>query len=281
MKAVRPRFALAPALVAWLVSLAASMAAAQTPAGPPAFARDLPPIRSGDPVFAFNGKDLSGFYVYMKPHGYADPNEVVTVADGAIRVSGQDFGGFATGGSFSDYHLVVEWRWGERTWPPRVDRARDSGVLLHCVGPDGAYDGMWMESVEAQIIEGGSGDILMVGGREKPRLTVPVREGAGGEVYYDPAGTPLEKDSGRFNWWGRDPAWTDTLGVRGPRDVEAPLGEWNRFDIVCDGDRVEIRLNGVLVNAGSGSSHTEGKLQFQSEGAEIHFRRIEVRPLLR
>ena len=57
------------------------------------------------------------------------------------------------------------------------ENARDSGILLHCVGPDGAAGGNWMESQECQIIEGGCGDLLMVGGRERPRLTCEIRIG--------------------------------------------------------------------------------------------------------
>jgi hypothetical protein len=238
-----------------------------------------PDVRSGEPTFRFNGKDLTGFYVYTKRHRYDDPEKVVTVQDGVIRVSGADFGGFATGGNFSDYHLVVEWKWGEKTWPPREDKARDSGILLHCVGPDGAAGGQWMESIECQIIEGGCGDLLMVGGRRKPRLSCETRVGPDGQPYYEPGGTKVTRDQGRFNWWGRDPAWKDRLGVRGPRDLEKPTGQWNRMEVICDGDTITNIVNGQVANVGTGSSLTEGKIQFQSEGAEILFRTIEVRPL--
>src|SRR5215218_2998154 len=100
------------------LAVAPLLALADTPAVP-SFARERPAIKSGEPVLRFNGKDLTGFYVYTKPHGYADPNGVFTVKDGVLRISGQDFGGLATGGNFRDYHLIVEWRWGEKTWPPR------------------------------------------------------------------------------------------------------------------------------------------------------------------
>lgn len=249
--------------------------------GVPDFARQVPNLKSGDPVLTFNGKDLNGFYVYTKPHGYADPNGVFTVVDGEIRVSGQDWGGFATGGNFRDYHLIVEWRWGDETWGDRKAKSRDSGILLHCVGPDGAVGGQWMESIECQIIEGGCGDFLAVGGRNKPSITCETRTGPDRQLYYEKGGTPVTRDSGRFNWWGRDPEWKDVLGVRGPRDVEKPAGEWNRMEVICDGDTITNIVNGLVVNVVRGSSHTEGKIQFQSEGAEIFFRKIEVRPLLK
>ena len=249
--------------------------------GVPAFAREVPEIRSGSPVLAFNGKDLTGFYAYTHDHGYNDPNGVFTVRDGLLHVSGREFGGVATCGNFSDYHLVVEWKWGAKTWPPREKASRDSGILLHCVGPDGAAGGHWMESIECQIIEGGCGDLLMVGGKGKPSLTCETRVGPDKQPYFEKGGQALTRNSGRFNWWGRDPAWKDVLGFRGKADVEKPAGEWNRIEVVCRGDTITNLVNGVVVNVGTKSSLREGKIQFQSEGAEIFFRKIEVRPLLK
>jgi hypothetical protein len=245
----------------------------------PAFAKELPKIRSREPILAFNGKDLTGFYTYTHKHGYADPDRVFTVQDGMVRVSGEDFGGFVTCGNYSDYHLIVEWKWGTKTWAPREKATRDSGILLHCVGPDGAVGGHWMESQECQIIEGGCGDFIMVAGKGKPSLTCETRAGPDKQLYYEKGGTPVTRDSGRYNWWGRDPAWKDVLGFRGKNDVEKPAGEWNRIEVVCDGDTITNIVNGYVVNVGTKSSLTEGKILFQSEGAEILFRKIEIRPL--
>jgi hypothetical protein len=248
----------------------------------PSFARDLPHIRSGEPIFQFNGKDLTGFYTYLREHQREDPNKVFTVHDGMIVISGQEFGGLITRGEFQDYHLITEWRWGERTWEPRKNRARDSGILVHCVGPDGAAGGNWMQSQECQIIEGGCGDFIMVPGQAKPRLTCETRVGPDGQPYFDKGGKARTRDSSQFNWWGRDPSWKDVLGFRGGRDVEQPYGGgWNRMEVLCDGDSITTILNGYVVNIGTQSSLTKGKILFQSEGAEIHFRRIEVRPLIK
>jgi hypothetical protein len=247
----------------------------------PSFAKELPRIRSKEPVLAFNGRDLNGFYVYTKPHGYEDPKKVFTVHDGLLHISGEEFGGVATCGNFSDYHLIAEWKWGRKTWAPREKSARDSGILLHCVGPDGAAGGQWMESQECQIIEGGCGDFIMVGGKGKPSLACETRTGPDGQLYYEKGATPVTRDSGRYNWWGRDPAWKDVLGFRGKNDVEALAGEWNRMEVICDGSTITNIVNGFVVNVGTRSSLIEGKILFQSEGAEIFFRKIEIRPLLK
>jgi hypothetical protein len=245
----------------------------------PAFAREVPETKSKPPIFQFNGKDLSGFYTYLHEHKYADPDGVFTVKDGVIRISGAGFGGLTSRDEFENYHLITEWKWGERTWGSRTRNARDSGILLHCIGPDGAAGGNWMESVECQIIEGGCGDFIMVGGQGKPSLTCETRTGPDRQLYFEKGGTPVTRDSGRFNWWGRDLHWKDALGFRGGRDVERPLGEWNRMEVICNGDSITNIVNGYVVNIGRKSSLTKGKILIQTEGAEIFFRKIEVRPL--
>ena len=241
----------------------------------------------GQTIRLFKGKDLANFYTYLPKHKYDDPNQVFTIVqeDGApaIRVSGQDFGGFITRQEYANYHLVVEWKWGKKTWPPREGKAMDSGILVHCVGPDG-NNGNWMASVESQIIEGGTGDFILVGGKDadgrpiKPSLTVEC-ETRGNQLYYKPGGEPVTRNTGRFNWYGRDPEWKDVQGFRGKQNVEKPPGEWNRHEVICDGDKITNILNGQVVNVGSKCSLTKGKILFQSEGAEIFYRKIELTPL--
>ena len=250
-------------------------------ASAPAYSKELPKVRSGEPVLSFNGKDLTGFYSYTHNNKFEDPKQVFTVKDGLLVISGEDFGAVTTKGVYKNYHLVTEWRWGPRTFAPRKDKSRDSGILLHCVGEDGAVGGHWMESQECQIIEGGCGDFIMVAGKNKPSLNCVIRK-SGSAMIFDPEkGKDETHNSGRYDWWGRDPKWKDVLGFRGERDVEAPFGEWNRIEVVCDGDTITNIVNGYVVNIGTKSSHTEGKLQFQSEGAEIQFRKIEIRPLIK
>jgi hypothetical protein len=272
-----------PVRTGWLiVSVSASVLTISSQAQDvPKFARDLPSIRTGEPIFQFNGKDLTGFYTYLHDHRYDDPAKVFTVHDGMIHISGDGFGGISTKDEFRDYHLVTEWKWGERTWAPRKRNTRDSGILVHCVGPDGAAGGNWMESQECQIIEGGCGDLLMVGGVGKPSLTCETRVGPDKQFYFEKGGEPVTRNSGRYNWWGRDPNWKDVLGFRGSRDLEKPLGEWNRIEVICDGDSITNIVNGYVVNIGTKSSLTKGKLTFQTEGAEIFFRKIEIRPLIK
>jgi hypothetical protein len=232
------------------------------------------------PIKLFNGKDLTNFYTWLKPHGKnMDPNQVFTVQGGALRISGQEFGALTTEQEYEDYHLITEFKWGEKTWPPREKNTRDSGILLHCVGADGAHGGMWMQSIECQMIEGGTGDILMVKGKGSVSLTARA-EKRGRETYYDPKAAPMKFTNGpRIDWWGRSPEWKDVKGFRGKDDVERPLGEWNTLECICSGGSLTYILNGTVVNAATDVEPHRGKLQFQSEGAEVFFRRIELMPL--
>lgn len=253
-------------------------------------------VSPGEPLQLFNGQDLSGFYTWLVETGRDDPDRVFRVVDQvdgapALRISGQHWGGIVTEESYRDYHLVVEFRWGLATWGQRKDRTRDSGVLIHCQGPDGNtrenQSGPWMRSVEAQIIEGGVGDFILVAGHDAsgerltPRLTVPVSVDRDGELVFDPEGEAREHEGGRINWWGRDVDWEDRLGFRGRNDVESPLGEWTRIEVIADGDRIRTLVNGTLVNEGTGSSLTQGQILIQSEGAEMLIRRIELKPVAR
>lgn len=239
---------------------------------------DPPPVKVTKKVVLFNGKNFDNWYKWLREGQYEDPKSVFTVHDKMIHISGEIWGGLVTRQAFRDYHLIVEWKWGQKTWAPRVDRARDNGILVHGVGEDGAYSKTWLESIESQIIEGGTGDFLMVGGKNKPRMTCDVRRD-GNALYWQKGGEPVTRDSGRFNWWGRDPNWQDKLGFRGPKDVEKPTGEWNVHEVVCDGDTITNILNGVVVNYGYNSDHTQGKITIQSEGAEMFVRKVELRPI--
>lgn len=230
-------------------------------------------------IVLFNGKDLTNFYTFLKTHGKnVDPDKVFSVKDGMICVSGKEFGCFTTEKEFENYRLLVEFKWGEETWAPRKDRARDSGVLLHCVGKDGGRGGVWMESVECQLIEGGTGDFILVSGEKNPEITARVTM-QDKQLYFDPKAEPQRIKGKRVNWYGRDPAWKDVVGFRGKQDVENPVGQWNTLECVCEGGKITNILNGKVVNEATDSTHTRGKILFQSEGAEVFFRRIELLPL--
>jgi len=231
-----------------------------------AHAQAAEPITPKETIALFDGKtrnDLSLFYTWLPKFGREDPDKVFAVVDRidgapAIRVSGQHWGGFVTKADYTNYKLVAEFRWGPVTWAPRADRTRDSGILIHGQGPDGNaakdFTSPWMRSVEYQIIEGGTGDIILVNGYNRgateiiaPKLTATV---AANGKNWDPAGTAKEFSKGRIDWQYRDLGWKDVPGFRGAKDVEKPIGEWNRIEAICAGGDVTYFLNGVLISSG-------------------------------
>lgn len=267
------------------------MGGAAPQAGPPA---GVGPITPTQPIQLFNGRDLTGFYTWLADFGYQDPHRVFTVVDRidgapAIRVSGQDWGGLITRDTYANYRLIVEFRWGDVTWGTRVDKTRDSGILYHAQGPEGAaqadFKSPWMRSLEYQLIEGGTGDLIIIAGfrrdgqRDSVSLMTTVRRDRDGERVWDPRGQPERVVSGRVNWWGRDVDWADRFGYRGRADVEYPVGQWNVAEVITRGRDVTHILNGHVVFEGKDADPSQGKIFIQSEAAEMYVRKIELRPL--
>jgi hypothetical protein len=228
---------------------------------------------------------MDGLYTWLSDAKYEDPRKVFTVEDGAVHISGNGFGYLCTKNRYKDYHLVVEYRWGENAWQGRKAAARDSGVIVHCAGPDGSFGNVFMAGLEAQIIEGGTGDFLLVTGKEADGSDIPVSLTAeaahrnGANIWQK--GAPREKYDKfvRIDWFGRDPEWKDTLGFRGKQDLDSPGKEWTRLDVICDGGHAIYKVNGVQANEAFDILPSSGKILFQTEGAEVFLRRFELLPL--
>jgi hypothetical protein len=233
----------------------------------------------------FNGKDLDGLYTYLEDAGYEDPRQVFTVRDGLLVISGDGYGGVTTQQTYQDYHLVCEFKWGQRTWGNRKQSTRDSGILVHCNGPDGSFSNKWLTSIESQIIEGGMGDFIVVGGLDEEgksmpiALTAEVTTDRDGETVWKKGGEKQNFHKGRINWYGRDPDWKDVLGFRGANDIPDPSDGWTRMEVICDGSNIQVLVNGVLVNEGTDINPSSGKITIQTEEAEIFVRLWEIWPL--
>ncbi len=211
----------------------------------------------------FNGKNLKGFDTFLEKHGINhDPDKVFAVDSGVLHISGAEMGGLVTQKEYENYYLRAEFKWGEKMYEPRLGKARDSGIQYHITGPLV----VWPRMMEFQVSEGSVGDLWVIKG-----TSVVVR----GAKYE----TTAEKSYIRIPRIGRGELQNVT-GFRQPvGEVENPHGEWNVLELVADHDRVMQFVNGKLVNEGSNANTTRGKIDFQSEGAEVFYRNMKIAPL--
>lgn len=285
--AARWGIALAPLLAVLWQALASAGDPAADPAREPAggLTRQAAdePIAPQETIELFNGKDLSGWYSWLKDHGRDDPDGVFSVADGAIHVSGQGAGYLATRRAYRDYHLSLEYRWGKRT--DGSGYVRNAGVLLHGTGPDGAAGGVWMASIECQLAQGCEGDLIVIRGKDAQGKIIPVtitcetRLAEDGKTRWQPGGKRVEYSGKQFWWSKHQPFFEEKLDTRGKDDVASPLGQWTRVECICRGSRITIKINGVTVNEAIECWPTGGRILLQNEGSEIDYRKIVLRPV--
>lgn len=236
----------------------------------------------------FNGKDLSNWDSYLgipidsagkkignTPMGAnTDPQRVFSVVkqDGVsvIRISGEVIGGIATKAEYENYHLQLQFKWGG--WLHKSRKKKDSGLLYHSVGENGADSGAWMRSQEFQIQDGDCGDYIGCAGA---MADVPAIK-----KVYTPA-APLVTIS------AKSPQGRHALKSA---NAEKPMGEWNTIDLYCFGDTSVHVVNGKVVMVLYHNSQqdkdevkplTKGKIQLQSEGAEVFYKDIKVEAITR
>jgi hypothetical protein len=248
------------------------------------YAVTLPLARAGEPVALFDGKDTAKWYTFLRDHGKdKDPNGNFTIHDGILRISGRDFGGLLTRDEYANYEVRLEYAWGGKVWPPREKTARDSGVIVHCTGRDGAVSKSWMEGIQCNMLEGATGDISITGTSRKYRFKAQAEERPAGKktgFYWKDGAAARDFGVGtRLLWFGRDPAWENVLGFRGKNDVEKGVGEWNTLVVTMKGDTMTVRLNDVTLSRATNLGVTRGRLQIQSEGAEVLIKKIILKPL--
>ena len=241
----------------------------------------------------FDGANLNDWTTWLVDTHHADPRGVFTVTNGWIHISGDGLGYLATRNEFRDYKLTVEFKWGaaNTAWGNRRGHARDSGIFLHATGPDGnSYDGRgaFMAAIECNLFEGATGDFLLIRGTNASGQSIApkvsfrgsARRDAEGFRWFEPRGEAHSLERwGRVNWTSKSDRWRDEFGFRGTRDVEKPVGDWNRLEITCDAARIRVKLNGTVVNEVFDVFPSSGKILLQSEGSEIFFRRVEIEPL--
>ncbi len=197
----------------------------------------------------FNGRNLDGWYSFLRTKGKNnDPEKVFVVENGLLHISGKEFGYIATEKTFKDFHLVAEFKWGEKKYPPRdADTIkRDNGILYYM--PVNFKDTVWPRSIECQVQEGDVGDFWLI-------------------------------DSTTLVIDGKRAVPMNNQRVIKKKDAELPHGEWNRVEVVSKKGKIIHIVNGVVVNEGDDPNVRDGRIAIQSEGAEIYYRKIDIAKL--
>ena len=202
------------------------------------------------------------------PIGLGDPMGIFKVIEEengelVLNISGEVYAGLTTKKNYSNYHITLLFKWGEKKYEPRLDRKRDNGLLYHCHGEHGAFWNVWKSSLEYQIQEGDFGDLFTLAGT---KATVNVDE----EGKWNPYSEKLNKS------------------IRTIRKVnaESPHGEWTRVDLYVVGDSAIHMTNEKVVMAltniqtKDGKKLDTGQIQLQSEGADCFMKDINIRPIL-
>jgi Domain of Unknown Function (DUF1080) len=198
-------------------------------------------------IFLFKPEDRAHWYIFLEGSKKGeDPLGVFRFENGMIHVSGQKFGYIATEESYSSFHLKLEFKWGEKKYPPRENEKRDAGILYN--GDIYNGDKIWPRSLECQIQEGDCGDIWLIDSATVIHADTMTRK------------RPYHR-------------------VVKSKDAEKPTGEWNKVDVIVNNGEISYLVNGQEVNKAKNPSPKTGRIILQSEGAEIYYRNVELQKL--
>lgn len=117
-----------------------------------------------------------------------------------------------------------------------ADQPTNSGIFIHTQLPDT----IWPKTIECQLAAGNAGDFICSGGTDMNERT-------------DKSVRMIRKKAS---------------------STEKPAGEWNIVEVLCKANTIEVYVNGVLQNKGTGLSVNSGHICLQSEGKDIEFRNV-------
>jgi hypothetical protein len=227
----------------------------------------------------FNGKNLDGWTVaYAKPPYDDRPaTALFEIVDGTIHTYPTDVAGsqqqqayIQADGDYKDYVLHVEYKWGTKKFPPKMDLPRDAGLMFNI------YENPvqnWPHSIEFQIEEGDTADLWALSTRATSAIdpeTLMYKTAADG-------GNPVSVGVyGSFQRIRHSAGVTETPG-------------WNSIDLITHGDTAIYKVNGVVkmratdLKAFDSATRSwvrldHGKIALQAEFSEVYYRNVRIRP---
>ena len=109
---------------------------------------------AAEPQPLFNGKDFDG-WTFDVLDSAVKPEAVWSVSEGILICKGRPPGVIRTVKEYSNYDLIVEWRWAPGAKPG------NSGVLVHASTPREMF--AWPKSIEVQLAHENAGDFWTIG----------------------------------------------------------------------------------------------------------------------
>ncbi|WP_303316268.1 DUF1080 domain-containing protein [Flavivirga abyssicola] len=210
-----------------------------------------------------------------------DPKKVFTIIEEngtqVLKISGEIFAGLVTKKSYKNYHLKWQFKWGDKKWEPRLNKKRNSGVLYHSIGDYTDFWNVWMTSLECEVQQTDCGDFITIGHNNVKAQAPSIKKD--GKFYFSPKAPLIDYG------WGDG---FETGRCYKPGDPEKQHGKWNTMELICyDNIAIHILNNEVVMvvkNAQAKINNkwipmTEGKIQIQSEAAEIFYKNIKIKSL--
>jgi hypothetical protein len=217
----------------------------------------------------------------VQPIGYnKDETKVFSVIEEqgrpVLKISGEIYGCLFTKTEYENYHLKLKVRWGENKFDPRKTKLKDSGILYHSIGEAGAeYWRSWMLSQEFQIMEGHMGDFW-----SQANSAIDIRSYLSEGIM-----NCVANEKQPFRPFGADSS--DKFCMRAENN-ETPNNGWTILELICfkgqslhivNGKVAMVLKNSRYVKDGQSFPMTKGKIQLQSEAAEVYFKDIVIKEL--
>ena len=97
----------------------------------------------------------------------------------------------------------------------------------------------------------------------------------------------LQADMAEGNWWGsiydeKGKRGVISNGWKGKAEKIVKPTDWNDYEIVADGEKIEIRVNGLLTSAITDNSKMSGVIALQlhrGPGMQVEFRNVRIKKL--
>ncbi len=167
-----------------------------------------------------------------------DPSKTFSVKDGAIICTGRSVGYWYTEKKYKEFPLRFDWRFKRPAGLKKDEDFRGNSGYLLWVNEHK----VWPYTLETQGMNRYAGYIYFID----------------------------QKDKGKNKFKYDNEARKKAM---------KPVGEWNTYEIVAKGDTVVVTINEIKITTVTSHEYEKnGHIGFQSEGAEIHWKNIRIKP---